>query len=208
MTTAQLIAYYVSLLIMQYGALGNATAEMANICGAIIQDQVIQAVQNAFDLKNAIGAQLTILATYRGLTRTVFGASPGNYWSFVPYSDFANSSHYIGWTTYAVWPPVPPNQWLTYTDEVSVPYTLTDNQLRRMIGLKAALDFWQGGLGDLDNILYAVFGVYVNVVDNLNMSMIYQHIATDPDPDQLFQVVVLANILPHPAGVAATIVEV
>ena len=76
------------------------------------------------------------------------------------------------------------------------------------MALKSQLDSWDGTLGSLDTILFNAFGTYVNVVDNEDMSIVYQHSHLDTDPDQLWTYAVLENVLPHPAGVAVTIVGV
>lgn len=205
MTTQELIDYYKGLLILQYASLGNALAEMDLIIGVFLQDQILQKVRDGFDLETAIGAQLNILATYRGLSRVVFGATPGNFWSLVPYGD-PDPDSYFGWAEYADADPT--WNWIQYNDITGVPYVLSDHQLRNLIKLKALVDSWQGGLGDLDDILYTFFTTFVNVVDNENMSITYEHQTADPDPDQLFLMAELAGILPHPSGVSFTVVEV
>ena len=85
---------------------------------------------------------------------------------------------------------------------------MTDQQFRRLIKLKASFDSSPLTLGELDLILYANFGSYVNLVDNENMTITYQHQAADPDPDGLWEIVVLANILPNPCGVSYSVVTI
>lgn len=196
---------YTGLLILQYAALPNASAHVQALMQAIVQDQIINKVRTGFNLDTALGAQLDILGTYRGVPREVFGSAPGSYWALVEYADPSPGS-YFGIAEYADADPT----WNTmqYIDVDSLAYTLTDNQMRRLIKLRAAMESTPFGLADLDNILYSVFGNYVNVVDNENMSIVYQHNHLDPDPDLLWAVTVLAGALPHPAGVSFTVVEV
>lgn len=205
MTDQDLINYYAGLLILQYSALDNAVGTVQAIITAAIQKQIVSAVRDGFDLDTAIGNQLTILGTYRGAPREVFGIISGQYWSLIPYADPLPDS-YLGWGLYAG--PDPTDLWIQYSDVDSFPTTLTDSQLRRIIKLLALTSISAMGLGDLDNILYSVFGSYVNVVDNENMTITYNHQLADPDPDGLFAIAVLANALPHPAGVSFTVVEV
>lgn len=205
-STQNFIDYYTSLLIIQYASLGNAIGTVQALIGELVQDQIISQVRDGFDPDTAIGAQLDILASYRGLSRVVFGATIANFWSLIPYADPAPGT-YFGWDTYTD-TGEPSWQWLQYNDLNGVPYVLNDNQLRRLLKLRAAIQSSGGGLGELDNILYSVFGVYLNVKDNGNMSIIYQHIAVDPDPDKLYAIAVLAGVLPHDAGVAFSTVEV
>lgn len=206
MNTDDLIQYYVSLLIVQYASLNNATQTMRALISTFIQDQIVQIVQNGFDLNMAIGAQLDILGQFVGVTRNAFGLVPNDYWALPSYSDTL-PSEFFGWASYSDPPPLIV-YWFLYNDLNGSGYTLTDNQMRRLIGLKAAFMTCDMGLGDIDNILYSYFGPYVNLLDNENMTIIYQHQLSDPDPDQLWSVALLENALPHQAGVNISTVEV
>lgn len=206
MTTEDLIAYYKGLLIMQYSALGNALGEIDLWIRLFVQNQIVSQVRDAFDVLTATGAQLNILGAYRGISRILFGATPAANWSLIPYADAAPNS-YFGWGVYAdVTPPV--GQWLQYADLDNLAYSLSDIQMRTLIRLRAAFQSWDGSLGSLDNILYTFFGTYVNVMDNENMTITYQHQSADPDPNSIWDMAVIAGILPHNAGVSYTTVEV
>lgn len=206
MTTQELIDYYVGLIILQYSNLGNALATIQAHSTALIQNQIIDQVRQAFDVKTAIGAQLDILGSYVGVSRQAFGLVPGLYWSLPSYSGTLPGS-FNGWASYTDPGPLV-IKWLQYNDLNSLGYTLTDSQMRRLIQLKAALGSCQMGLGDIDNIMFSFFSTYVTVQDNENMSIAYLHQHTDPDPDQLWSIAVLENVLPHQAGVAFTVSEV
>ncbi len=205
MTTDEIIDAYAGLLILQYSAQGNAVAHVKALIRVLLQDQIIDQVRNGFNIETAIGAQLNILGTYRGAARNVFGSVPGDYWGVPEYND-ADPNVILGLAEYNDADPT----WNTeqYNDLNSLAYTLTDNQLRRIIKLRAQVQSSGLGLADLDNILYSVFGSYVNVVDNEDMSITYQHDHLDPDPDGLWAIAVLSDSLPHPAGVSFTVVEV
>lgn len=206
MTTQELINYYVSLLILQYRALSNATSTVAMWAAIFVQNQIVSQVRDAFDLASAIGVQLNTLGSYRGIGRTLFGATPAVDWALVGYLT-ASPGSYPGWSTYTYTTP-PTDRWLQYPDLNNVPYSLSDTQMRLLISLAAQLDMWDGTLGNLDNILYSFFGTQVNVVDNQDMSMTYQHDASDPDPNTIFELAVLAGILPHNSGVSFSVMEV
>lgn len=205
MTTQEIIDYYKGLLILQYRALGNALAHVDALIAEFIQGQIVSKFRDAFDVTTAVGAQLDILGTFRGINRILFGVAVGDDWSLVPYTD-ASPGSYFGWGLYATIDPT--WNFLQYADLNSVAVALSDSQMRRLIQLQAAFQSSDGTLGNLDNVLYAFFGSYVTVVDNLNMSITYNHQAIDPDTDQLWDMAVLANILPHGAGVSYTVVEV
>ena len=206
MTTSDLIAYYQGLLIMQYAALGNAMGTVQAVMTALIQNQIVQKVQDGFDLNTAIGAQLDILGTYRGVNRILYGIVPATNWSLIPYGD-ATPNSYSGWGLYADATP-PTWTWISYNDLYSVATSLLDSQMRVLIQFSAAADSLAGGLGDYDNMLYSFFGTNVSLQDNGDMTMVYQHKLTDQDPNVLFTITSLAGALPHPAGVSFTIAEV
>ena len=201
----ELVQYYVGLLIIQYIYLNNAMSEIALLVGEFVQNEIISQFRDSLDLLEAVGNQLNILGTFRGISRNAFGLTPRNYWSLVRYSS-GSPGTFFGWGTYTV-PPVN-DYWLVYNDLDNLAYALTDNQMRELIQLKAEFDSWDGTLGSIDIILNDYFGTNVTLIDNENMSITYQHVATDPDPNQLFAVAVLENILPAPAGVSYSVVEV
>lgn len=205
MTTQEIVDYYTSLLIVQYVSLNNANSHVAALIRETLQNQIIIQVQTAFDIDDSLGAQLNIIGEYRGISRILFGSSAGADWSIPEYAD-ASPGSYLGLVEYAD----PDPAWLTlqYDDLDNLSYALSDIQMRTLIKLKAAIDSWDGTIGGLDTILFDFFGIYVNVVDTGSMSLIYQHTASDPDPNTIWKMAVLAGILPHPAGVAFTTVEV
>lgn len=206
MTTQELIDYYKGLLILQYSSLPNALGTVELNIAALIQNQIVDQVQNAFDVQTAIGAQLDILGTYVGVTRTAFGLVPAAYWDLPSYSDTVPGT-YKGWASYADTDP-PIINWIQYNDLNGARYSLSDTQMRLLIQLKAALDSCPMGLADIDNILYSYFGPYVSLVDNEDMTIIYEHQIADPDVNQLWAVALLENAIPHQAGVGVTFAEV
>lgn len=207
MLTQEVIEFYSDLLIVQYATLSNAIKTVQTYVGALVQNQIIDQVDNSFDLTTAVGNQLNILGTYRGVNRQVFGLASGSYWSMIPYPDPAPNS-YLGWVAYS--DAAPTWNWLQYQDSTtfSVGSILTDTQMRRLIQFKAAIQSAPFVLGAIDDILYSTFGIYANLVDNKDMTITYQHQTADPDPDGLWGIVVLANALPHPSGVAVNIVNI
>lgn len=206
MITEDLISYYKALLILQYASLANAVGTIDAYIRALVQDQIIQKVQDGFNLLTAIGAQLNLLGTYRGISRTAFGALPGSYWSLPSYTDTLPGA-FLGWASYTDVNP-PTVLWLQYNDLNALAYTLTDTQVRLLIQLKAEIDSWDGSLASLDTILFSFFGTYVTLTDSENMNILYTHQAVDPDPNRLWSIALLENIIPHPAGVAVSFLEV
>lgn len=205
MLTQEVLDYYSDLLIVQYASLGNAVGTIQAYIGSLVQNQIVSEVDSSFDLTTAIGDQLDILGTYRGVIRQIFGLGSATYWSMIPYMDPAPNS-YQGWATYSG--AAPTWNWLQYSDTGNLGASMSDEQMRRLIVLKAAIQSSALTLGEIDRIFYATFGTYVNLVDNGNMTITYQHQAADPDPDGLWGIAVLANALPHPCGVSFSVVTI
>lgn len=71
MTDAELKAYYADLLILQYRSKPRAYATIQASVDLFIQNQILFAIRDAFDIDTAIGAQLDILGKYAGVSRLV-----------------------------------------------------------------------------------------------------------------------------------------
>lgn len=75
MTTAEIIAYYANLLILQYRQKPHAYATIQALVKPVIMDQLPTQVQDAFDIDTAVGVQLDTLGKYAGVTRYANGAA-------------------------------------------------------------------------------------------------------------------------------------
>ena len=201
MTLADLIAYYVSLLIMQYYTQPNASAMMTLFVGEFLQNQIVQQIMDGFSVPTAVGVQLDMLGAYRGITRQIYGFNPGYvYWTFPTYST-ASPGALGGWNTYGA--AATGVLWLQYPDLDNLVYTLNDNDFRTYLQWKIAVDAWPGNLAAIDNMLYTFFGTYVTFVDNENMTIEYHQ---DPaHPSNLFATLEVTGKVPRPAGVGVTI---
>jgi hypothetical protein len=69
MTTDEIAEYYADLLILQYRDRPKARAEIKSLVLPYIMDQLPLAVQNAFNISDAVGVQLDIIGKYVGVTR-------------------------------------------------------------------------------------------------------------------------------------------
>jgi hypothetical protein len=72
MTTSEIIAYYVNLLIMQYKGKPRAEAHIETLVEPVVRNQLFLQIQNAFDIDTAIGAQLDVLGKYAGVQRASY----------------------------------------------------------------------------------------------------------------------------------------
>lgn len=73
MTTLELIAYYVDLIILQYKEKPKARGTVDFLVSMPIANQIYTATQNAFDLETAVGVQLDTLGKYVGASRNGYG---------------------------------------------------------------------------------------------------------------------------------------
>lgn len=200
MTSAELIAYYANLLIIQYGAKPKARAQVELVIGELIGDQIAGKVKDAFDLETAVGKQLTALGTYRGVERVYYGFAPGDYFTTPDY-DETDPYSALGFMLYES-----PSTctWLCFTYELAAQpiFELTDAQMRQLIKLRAKVQSSPSGLGYVDDILFEFFGDTVILFDNGNMTMTYLQL--NSDATSFFSLAAISKSLPRPAGVQAT----
>lgn len=69
-STADLIAYYANLLILQYRGKPKAYATISAVVAPVIMDQLPTQVQDAFSITEAVGVQLDVIGQYVGVSRT------------------------------------------------------------------------------------------------------------------------------------------
>lgn len=197
-TTDDLIEYYAELLIAQYNNKPKAIATVQALVSEIVADQIIQQVEDGFDIDTALGAQLTTLGIYVGAPRNIFGLSlTKTFFAMPSYSDPSPLS-YKGFAFYS--DPVEPFWYFAfYADADNLIYILSDSDLRTLIKYLADVNSSDHGLGAIDEILFKYFGNYVTLNDNLDMTITY---LDDPsDPSNFYKIVKAIGALPSPAGV-------
>lgn len=72
-TTQEIIDYYANLLILQYIGKPKAYATIQALVTPIAMDRLPFAVQSAFELETAVGAQLDVIGKYAGVSRSGVG---------------------------------------------------------------------------------------------------------------------------------------
>lgn len=211
MTTEALIAYYVALLIIQYATQPNAIATIQAFVSQVIQDQIYGKVAAGFNFAvtpiglqpdSAAGVQLEAVAAYRGAQRVYFGLAPNLYFEMPESGDTGDFNGFMD----ALSPPTDITWlFLTVEDTKQPVYALTDDELYRLTQLRAQVLSSELGLGDCDAIMETFFGDNVALLDNLNMTILYIDLASDPD--SLFTVASISGSLPKPAGVRVTAIR-
>lgn len=197
----ELTEYYINLLILQYNNRPNARNTVGVFLKEEVADRIIQQVQDAFNVDTAVGDQLDLLAQYRGASRTVVGLDiTRGYFAMPGYDD--DTTGLFGFAEYddatVTW------FWLLYASANQPVYALTDDELRRLIKFLAKTQSRYLSNKELDDIFWEFFADKVNMIDNADMTVTYEHVVGDPD--NLFTIVEGTGNLPQPAGVEVIVV--
>ena len=200
-TTQDLIDSYVNLLIAQYSNKTRAKGTVATFVAEVVADNIFNQVREAFDLDTAVGVQLDVLGSYRGVSREVFTlALTKDFFFFALYSEtptefgfalYSDSDLSIDWF------------FITYPDVNAALFTMTDPQYREVIKFVAAVQSSPLALADIDVILLQFFGADIELSDNANMTITYTN--TTP-PNLAYELVRDLGFLPKPAGVGVILV--
>ncbi len=205
MTTPELVAYYVDLLIMQYESLPNARATMTLLVGEPIADQIVSSVQDGFDFSTTIGlqpdtaagVQLDAVASYRGAIRTVFGIDLTQTYMQMPFYGQSGADTAPGFALYGE----SPITWffLNYIDANRQTYSLNDDQLCRLTQFRAQVQSMLESVENVDDILFDFFGTNVGVFEDGDLHITYVDLISDTDT--LFGIAAQTQSFPRPAGV-------
>jgi len=197
---AELIDYYVNLLIIQYHNKPKARAHIsALVTEAMIYDIAI-AVRDGFNIETAIGKQLDILSKIIGVNRTVTGASfTRAYFGYADYTAIAPFTFhgYADYTTINV-----DEQFRLYIEDNRALYDLNDTELRMMLKMKIIINSGNGSMKQTDELIAAFFSGSVIYSERYPMgeSFIF--------PEGLRRLATIAQaegLLPRPAGVSLTV---
>ncbi len=204
MTPQELIAYYQTLLIIQYALKTKARGTIAAFVTEFVASMIIQQVRASFAIPTAVGVQLDVLGTYRGAQRVAYGLDvTKTYFSMMPAT--ASPAAHKGFSMAATFPDTS-WYWLTVADFSAAKLILSDAEMRQLIQYLAQVQSVFYGLAEIDDILNEFFGENLKVIDNEDMTLTYTHQLADPN--LLFKVVNYLDALPRPAGVGISVVEV
>lgn len=193
-----LIAYYINLLILQYRTKDKAPLHITNVVRNSMIYDLIRAVENGYNIDNAIGVQLDILAKYAGASRTVNRFEFSRiFWSLVDYNEPTPYIDVAGVIDYDQ-DPIPDAILLAYETDQKPAYTLTDEELRDIIKLKIVQNNSNHSTKEIDDLLYIFFEDQVIFNDNLNMTVEY---IFDEQLRRLVEIARAENALPKPMAV-------
>lgn len=170
MTNDELIAYYVSTLIIQYANKTNAPLTVQEVVRMIIIYEVMLGVWNGYNILTAVGTQLDVLGKYVGVTRNVQGSIffTKNYFWMIKYTDTFPVAGTVGFDTYLA---DNGGKFRSYADEFISTYTLTDDEMRFSIQCAIISNFSNSSIGAYYQLLWQVFGNQVTFSESSNMEI-------------------------------------
>lgn len=187
-----------NLLIKQYWEKPKAKAEIEMLAASWDKARALLAMLDpAFDLDNAVGAQLDVLGRIVGISRSVPGIIPKIYFGFSINPDSKGFSDKFD----------PLRAGGPFFDKFSIPFTslqLDDNDYRFFIRVKASLNRASAYLKSneyisIQDVILNAFQGRAYVVDNLDMTLtLYVSPLVTLDRLRLIQAL---NLLPKPQAV-------
>jgi hypothetical protein len=193
----ELIAYYASLLIIQYNNKPKASAHIAAlVTEAMIYDIAI-AVRDGFNIDSAIGKQLDIVSKIIGVSRTVTGASfSRTYFGFALYTDAGPTYNYHGYADYTA--TNVDEQFRLYVEDNRALYDLNDIELRMMLKMQIIKNSGNGSMKETDDLLTAFFGSQVIYTERFPMGVAF---IFQTSMQRLATIAQSEDLLPRPSGV-------
>jgi len=209
-TVAQLVAYYVNLLIVQYAGQPNAQAEIALLAETALANAVFLDVENAYNIigdNTAVGAQLDIIGKYVGVDRFYSELELTNYSGLVTYSEHSSlptPPTVGGLTTYATFGNYDYNGTLQYSDIIATNNELNDANFLTLIKLGIINNNSNFSAQSIDASLFSFFGTAIRAESIGGAHLVY-FITAALTP--LIQAIIAKGLLPAPMGVGTTIVS-
>jgi hypothetical protein len=186
-------APYAALITSEHNQKPKFMAMVQAVTGSIGDVNAgIQAIQPAFDLDNAVGAQQDVIGEWVGQSRVIPGVLTIGFFGFLddasasPFGELADPS--IGGRFYEL------------GESFESTTVLGDADYLTVLKAKIVRNQSDGTLADLEAALQFIFGAACQVTDNGTLSLAI-HISTPLTPTQKALLLGL-DILPRPAGVA------
>jgi hypothetical protein len=196
MTNAELNEYYTNLLIFQYKTKEKAPLHISALIDIIMVFELIEDIQNGFNVETAIGAQQDIIGKYLGIDRTINGIPfTTDYWGFMLYGNDPNLALYEPFMEYGDTPPAV--EFFKYGDSEDV-LELTDTEFRRILKFRIIQANSYHSLKMVDDALFEFFGTTINAIDNEDMTVTYDFPVSEQKTALILQ---SEDLLPRPMGV-------
>lgn len=198
MSVETTVQYYKDLMLYQHQVQPKATATIALLVRQAICDLLPLAVQNAFDIETAEGAQLDILGKYIGLSRKVAVELDRPYYRYALSESYDPMAPVIGFIDSASSEINAGSVWYKTTYAGESFYTMTDYQYRTMLKLKIVLNNSDNTLKSIDDTLFSFFGTDLVLWDMKDMTLSY---AVNPAAQSAITLAYQLGLIPKPQGV-------
>jgi hypothetical protein len=202
MTDAELIKYYVDLLIIQYKSKPKARATIEALISVLMITKIIRDLKHSYNVDTARGPFQDILGKYIGLARTATGfAFDRDYFAYIAYSDNPPVPGKEGYGTYDI--PFADVEFLAYESELQSKYELTDEEYRIVQRFKILRNNLDMTTTNIDNAIFSIFGGAIIFTDHQDMAITYEV------PEGLANIAAIAqtqDLLPRPCGVDLNLV--
>lgn len=156
--------YYADLLILQYRSKPKAREMVKTGAQIYLGDTILLQLQDILDIDKAVGAQLDIIGKILGVPRIIQGINPEvRFFSFEKpnargFSTKNNLSN---------------GAWKTATNSLWSIYSLPDSSYRLLLKFKAIKNRLRASMGEIDDLLYTIFGNNIYMVNNGDLSITY-----------------------------------
>ena len=205
----QLKDYYSNLLIIQYNGKPKAKATIELFVDLLFANVLILQIQDAFDWKTAVGAQLDIIGKWVGVSRSYNGSLfwGNTYLSYpdtdqlVPDDNTDTLQH--GYSDYSTFDSDTGNI-LTYDDLGFVEQQLSDADYRTVIGLKIIKNSINHTAKNIDNAIWEYFNG--DVYTTWSPHQITYHYPASLNT--LIEVCNYKKVLPAPTGVSILLSQI
>lgn len=102
---SDIISYYQNLLILQYKGKPKAEATIEAFLKVLCIFEIIDAVEDGYNIDDAEGVQLDVIGKYVGVSRVIVGISfERSYWGFIGYGDDPGAAIFNPFMGYGVDP--------------------------------------------------------------------------------------------------------
>lgn len=200
---SEIIEYYSQLLIIQYAHKPKAKAMLEMLATEILADGILLDVRDGYDIDTAVGTQLDVLGKYIGATRIFQDNDLTDMFSLETYGESDPTAQpRWGFVTYANYDSLIENGVLTYASVLSKNFFLTDDDYRTLLKLKIIKNYSNGSHKDIDDAMFAFFGMDVTVEQTDTMEMTYTIPFTF---NSIIDAAIIKSILPKPLGVALVV---
>lgn len=159
--------YYADLLILQYKSKPRARETIKLGVDIYLGDSIMLQFQDILDIDNAVGEQLNIIGKILDCPRIVAGIGDEK-----PYFNFHGESDNHG---FSVVNQLSDGYFKNRRLHNFSVYTLSDTDYRLLLKFKALANVQRGSWGEMDDILYNMFGNNIRLVNNKNLSITYYY---------------------------------